>query len=456
MKGDFIMPVLNEKIKTVILLMFENRSFDHLLGHLSYQGLNKDVDGIKSPLKQYENLYKGDAYNPYKMKDGMLPFDLPHEYDYVGTQLAWSNVRKEYSMSGFVEAYIKATGAKPNPKSEPMGFFTTDQAPISSFLAQNFCVCDRWFASLPTSTQPNRTIAFTGSSNIFTTETGLISIDDSIFDWFERNSINWRVYHDGFSFFTIYPHLWDFVFSKKFKDYENFHYDIVNESVSSSPQVIIIEPTYQDAPHIGSDRPNDNHAPLAIGWGEEFLRRTYESATANPEKWKDTVMILFYDEHGGFWDHVPPPHIGYTINGNPSHKFDSAGPRIPGIIISPYVEKNSVNHLQFDHTSVLQFLAELLTPGKPYSKEVEARKGFESISKTLNLQTSRNDIPSVPSNPIPVKTTLGASIEKAPTNGLAQSFEAAANNLLENKQEEVAQKYPELLQWKNATKNARN
>ena len=135
----------------------------------------------------------------------------------------------------------------------------------------------------------------------------------------EANKIRWRVYHDGFSFFSLYNSLWPFVFGEQFRRTEFLYPDMLHEPAGQAPQVIIIEPSYEDAPHLGSKHPNDNHAPLAVGWGEDFLRRTYQAVTANPEKWARTVMVLYYDEHGGFYDHVPPPPIGYTTTGQDAH-----------------------------------------------------------------------------------------------------------------------------------------
>jgi phospholipase C len=444
-------------IKTVVLLMFENRSFDHLLGHLSYQGINPAIDGFKDPLSQYENLYQGDVYNPYRLlNDGTLSFDLPHEYDYVDIQLAKSGVTQRFMMSGFVDAYARATGVNPNPQTDPMGFFGSDLVPISSFLANTFCACERWFSSLPTSTQPNRTIAFTGDSSIFETKNQLIDINDSLFDWMNRAGVNWRVYHDGFSFFSLYPKLWKYVLSDKFRDYEDLHRDMLNERLEDTPQVIIVEPSYQDGPHIGPDHPNDNHAPLAIGWGEDFLRRTYQSITANAEKWGNTLMVVYYDEHGGFYDHVSPPLIPYQTMGNTPHVFNSLGPRIPGIIISPFVKRQSVSNAILDHTSVLQFLAEKFTPGTPYSSSVSQRsgKGISSISVALANEPVLST-PAPPSQGLSVSSVIGDSIAKPPTQAMGQAFELSARQLLQAEPDAVSAKFPELLQWRDAVDQAR-
>ena len=357
-------------IKTVILLMFENRSFDHMLGHLSLDGTAPNVNGLQNPLSNYQNIYQGDAYAPFAMPgDTQLDYDVPHEYMYVAEQLDRSAVTGQLAMDGFVQAYAEYNKLVPNPQPDPMGFFSAGQVPITSFLAQQFALCDNWYCPLPTSTQPNRTVAFCGKSAIYQTGLQIIPDTDNIFDWMDTNGISWRVYHDGFSFFALYPGLWGKVLGPNFRDYENLFQDM--QQGTDVPQVIVVEPSYQDAPHIGPDHPNDNHAPLAIGWGEDFLRRTYQAATANPGLWAQTLMAVYYDEHGGFYDHVPPPAFDNVAAGNAAppapFAFDTLGPRIPGILISPWVSPGSVVQDQYDHTSVLQFLAELFTPGSAYS-----------------------------------------------------------------------------------------
>jgi phospholipase C len=445
------MPDLSEKISTVVLVVMENRSFDHILGHLTYENLIPGANGLDRNLAQYANIYQGGQYIPFDMQDRLLSSDLPHEWDEVQTQLAYSSVTQQFDMTGFVEAYVKLTQANPARQADPMGFFASGTVPITSFLARNFRICNRWHAPFPSSTQPNRTMAFCGSSEIFDTSSGprLIHTDDILFDWLERNRIRWRVYHDGLSFFALYPRAWEFVLGDKFRDFEQYFHDMQTEPIETGPQVIIVEPSYNDGPHIGPDHPNDNHPPLAIGFGEEFLRGVYQAATINPNRWHKTVLVHYYDEHGGFYDHVPPPWIPYTTKGNPAHTFNSLGVRIPGIIVSPYVDRGSVCTALFDHTSVLQFLAELLTPGVPYSAEVEDRKskGIRSISVALT-DVRRTDVPVVPSQPIQVETVLGAGVRPRLANDLQASFELAAEQLMASNPQATAEKYPELFQWK--------
>ncbi len=451
------MTPLEDRVSTIVLLMFENRSFDHMLGHLSLEGLVPDVNGLSAPLSQYQNFWAGDVYQPFRTKDRLLDSDLPHEWNEVAIQLARSEVTQRLTMTGFVEAYAKSLQkGDPGPCPDPMGYFPSDQVPVTSFLARRFLTCDRWHCPLPSSTQPNRAVAWTGSSKIFDTKARLIPTEDTILDWLDRAGIRWRVYHDGLSFFTLFSKAWGHVLGDKFRDVESFLFDMVNEPIDQGPEVIIVEPSYQDAPHFGSNRPNDNHAPLAVGWGEEYLRRAYEAVRANPARWPKTVMVLYYDEHGGFYDHVAPPPVSYTTKGDETHAFVTAGPRIPGIIISPLVSQGSACHLLFDHTSILQFLAERFTPGQDYSADVRARQdqGIASLSAALQEGVILA-APPPPSKPIPAPTVLGKSLAVPPSTPMQAAFESAAHELMKQEPKRTGEKYPELFHWKMAAETAR-
>ena len=449
-----------QNIKTIILLMFENRSFDNMLGHLSFEGLQPAANGIQQPPNQdqYANLYQGGLYYPFhRPQDEQLQSDVPHEYNFVATQLA-APAGGAPEMTGFVQAYADFTGLNPNIQADPMCFFGSEQVPITSFLARNFCTCDNWFCPLPTSTQPNRTVAFCGQSAIYQTKLQAIPDTGHIFDWLNTNGVTWGVYHDGFPFFALYPGLWGHVLGPKFHDYEQLGTDMKN---GTAPQVIIVEPSYQDAPHIGPDHPNDNHPPVAVGWGEDFLRRTYQAATMNPDVWAQTLMVVYYDEHGGFYDHVVPPPFDNVAAGNAAppapYAFNTLGPRVPGILISPWVTPGTVQTDLYDHTSVLQLLAEIFTPGTPYSAAVanRATQGIQSISTALtNTSVSIPPLPPPP-DPIFAKTLLGDSIATPPDNDMGKSLEGAALDMIAQRPDDVDAKFPLLNNWKAAIDQAR-
>lgn len=450
------MPNLLDQVSSIVLVMMENRSFDHFLGSMTLQDPTVDINGLKKDLiDSYNNVYNGTPFPVFeRSSDNELPFDVPHEWNYVQTQLAPNNISGNLGMDGFVTAYALSTKTHPNPQCEPMGYFPEKFLPMTRWLARNFAVCDNWFCPIPTSTQPNRTMAFSGDTPIFETKTQLINIsNNNIFDWLSRDGrhVNWRVYHEGFPFFALYPPLWGHVLGPRFRRYESLYADIMTESLDQSPQLTIIEPIYEDAPHFGGRHADDNHAPLAVSWGEDFIRRTYQAISANPDKWKGTLMILYYDEHGGFYDHVAPPDMTYTTTGDNPHTFTTLGPRIPAILVSPLVRPGVPCHLLLDHTSVLQLLAEKFgKPGEGWSDTVNQRRqaGIRSISEALN-----NPVPfPAPQEPvIPIPSTpvdLGKSLTTPPQNSMGIAFESAGLQLLEQ-QPTAKIVFPELVQWKN-------
>jgi len=442
-------------IDTIAIVMLENRSFDHMLGHLSFNPFadGTKVNGLLDPLMQdaYENIdASGQPFYPFIMKDGQLATDLPHERDFVATQLAWSSVSDGFTMAGFVRAYFHFQSIARPAQPDPMGFLAPEDIPITHFLARNYAVCDQWHAPLPASTQPNRLMALSGDSEIDYTKGLFPPTGDLYLDWLKKRNVRWRVYHSGISFFALLGRIPE-IFGEDYRYIDSLANDVKIEPKDTFPSVIIIEPSYGDAPHIGSDLPNDNHPPLPVGPGEAFLRQVYEALTCNPERWAHTLLIVTYDEHGGFFDHVPPPLIGYTPppgNSFVSGPFTSMGVRVPALIVSPLVSAQSVYHGLLDHTSILQLLAEKFdTKGTGYSASVNQRraKGIGSVSLVLDLSQPRSDIPDPP--PAPSASTISFADPGASASPMQQGFQDAAMNMFKNNQNETADKYPEITHW---------
>jgi len=439
-------------IDTIVIIMMENRSFDNMLGHLSCQHYDnrKEVDGLTYPLKriEYQNIFEGETYYPHAMKDRMLPSDLPHNRDEIAIQLAASEVTGNFSMSGFVESYYQHTNTNRIQKPEPMGYYPPDQVPITNFLANNYAICDRWFSPLPSSTVPNRLMSLSGISRV--DETGLFPPEGEILlDWLEERNIRWRVYHAGIPFFTLLGRFTS-VLGPNFKSVKYLAIDVKEEPGDEFPQVILIEPSYYDAPHFGTHQPNDNHAPLAVGFGEEFLRQVYRALTINPERWKKMVTILTYDEHGGFFDHVPPLPIGYTPPNREYIPFTSTGVRVPSIVISPFTSTKSVYSGNMDHTSMLQFIAERFAPTESgYNESVNERRdqGIESVSKVLDLDHPRTDIPVVPSVIIDRPARLGLDDPKIEKGLMQKAFEEASLRMIEKNPKQTNEQFPDLVHW---------
>jgi phospholipase C len=394
------MPDDLSKIKNIVILMMENRSFDHLLGYLSLPPFNrKEVDGQSLDptwLQQFTNFDGGQAIQPFHSTDPhTMPddFDPPHERSNIAAQI---DPRQDdsFPLNGFVSAIPPKVSTDPAVRKLVMSYFGAAEAPVNDFFARNFTICDRWFCSLPAGTQPNRLMSMSGRSRI-DVNADILPDQELVYDWLNQRNISWRVYHQEIPFFTLMPKwLPSILFSDKFRCFEQMESDLRNTPPDQLPQVIFVEPTYQDSPHTGTS--TDDHAPAGISDGQEFLMEAYKAVTASKTFWQGALMIVDYDEHGGFFDHVPPP----IIPTNPSDDaewtvpFKSLGVRTPAFIISPFVAAGAVSHNLLDHTSVLKLLGEKFGNGS-YSPEVDSRP-VGSVSHVLDFT---NPILSAPAPP---------------------------------------------------------
>ena len=281
-------------------------------------------------------------------------------------------------MRGFVEAYrLQANGSAIPKKAHPMA---VQKGPwMMDYFAANHMICSQWFAPLPTDTQPNRLMALAGSTNYDTTKARVISQKPLVYDWLTQRKIRWRVYRSGIPFELLIENMWDDVFNEnRFRSVKRLTADVNEEPDETFPQVIFIEPAFGDSPVDLGYPSNDDHPPRPIRPGQKFMYDMYTGMASNPKRWAKTVMVLTYDEHGGFYDHVHPKAV--TTNPPPgsswkySTPFQTTGVRVPTVIASPLVKSNSVYDQPLDHTSILQFIAELFGDGSPYSAEVESRR----------------------------------------------------------------------------------
>jgi phospholipase C len=443
---------LRKSVKTVVVVLMENRSFDHILGHLSLLqfGGRADVDGVRSLEDSVGNPSSNNVViYPFLGNDGPLPNDLPHERPFVAQQIAFAPVAGDFTMTGFVKAYEDFTGTSGVTQPPPMMLLTPKDLPISSFFAKQYLVCNRWFAPLPASTQPNRLMAMSGYTLMDTTKNGLLPNQKLVFEWLEERNIRWRVYSAGLSFFTLMENQWDRLLGPNFKRLPALSNDILNEPDATWPQVIFIEPDYGDSPVHLSGHACDNHPPLAVAFGESFLRQVYEALTSSPSRWQSMAAIVTYDEHGGFFDHVPPASVPSPVPTGASYNapFNSTGVRVPAFVLSPLVDAGSTSNVMLDHTSILQLLAELFgREGEGYSPEVDARKqaGIASASQVLGV-APRSDVPSSPSQPIMGTAMLQTTVQ--PQTDQQKAFVAAIEALQKTHGAAATQAFPEIAHW---------
>jgi len=396
------MPSSLDLIDTIVLVMMENRSFDHVLGYLSAPPVNRtDVDGIHGDstwMAQHANVGQdGKSYSPAVLTDPShpLPADPPHERPDIALQIG--NTTPAYPPGGYpMDGFIKSCDS-PSESGGPlvMGYYQGGDVFAASFFAENFSVCNRWFSALPAGTQPNRLMAFSGTSKIDVNSKLLLAKQDLVYDWLDRHGIRWRVYHEGLPFFALMDGWWDQIpLSDHFHSYDEFRGANKTESSATFPQVVFIEPRFTSAPHILPA--TDEHPPSPITSGQRFLLRVYSDVLANPSRWARTLMVITYDEHGGFYDHVSPLPTNPTAGGS-YPPFISTGVRVPGFLVSPLVAPQSVFPSVVDHTGILKLIANKFAPGQGYSPEVDARRvngqPVADLSAALTLAGPRTDLP---------------------------------------------------------------
>jgi phospholipase C len=398
-------------IKTIVVVLMENRSFDHMLGYLSLPPFNRtDINGQcldAAWLAQFANPDAGQTFQafhndqPYYLPVG---FDPPHQRENVANHLG-ALANGQYAMNGFMSAIPQNVSADPDDRRLVMGYFGADEVPINDFVAKNFTICDRWFCAVPSGTQPNRLMAMSGTSVIESNATPLPD-QQLLYDWLDDHGISWRVYHQGIPFFTMMlrwvPRI---LAGGNFRPFDQLKSDLESTPPGELPQVIFVEPTYGDAPHFGHS--TDDHAPSGVSNGQEFLMQVYNAVTSSLAFWKRSLTIISYDEHGGFFDHVSPPLIGTSPPQNASYDaFTSLGLRIPGFLVSPYVKAGACVHNTFDHTSVLKLIG-LKFGGGSYSDEVNGRQ-VENLSAALSF-----DVPIMTPVPAPAINDYLAKQPKA-------------------------------------------
>lgn len=437
-----------DELRTIVILMLENRSFDHMLGHLSLEDPRSDVDGLRDPATnpRYANSFERRFFRPFLIQDEAAVIrDPPHSRHHVAMQMARNASGTRFRMSGFVRAYVDYTQHRAGKHSPPMGYFDSNAAWMTSFLAREYCACDRWFTPLPTDTQPNRCMAFTGTTLIDDTASRLIEHQEHVFDWLDQKKVRWRVYYDGPPFFLLFGRFHELV-GMKYRPLSQLARDIQDEPAEEAPEVIFIEPRYYDC--FWSDAPASCNHPLAlICEGERLLHQVYTALTGNLEKWARTLFIHTYDEHGGFFDHVPPlpidnlmpPRAKYT------ERFTTTGPRVPGLLVSPWVRPGKAFHGNLDHTSILQLLAEKFGLGpEGYSASVSHRRnqGIRSLSEALADAPALRPIPTPVARACPVVP----SRKRKPKDPNERAFQQAALELLKHEGPiATGAKYPDLI-----------
>jgi len=362
-----------DQIEHIVVLMLENRSFDSMLGQLYPASFNFDglvgtefnLDKTGKPVSAWSAAGNDKATLSIPEPD---PGELWTDINTQLFEVADPRAGQIPSMGGFVKNYASQT-EEPSERYVPanvMHYFTPDQVPIISQLARQFAVSDRWFASAPCQTWPNRFFMHTGTADRYENNDPPHLPDiDTIFNRFElAGNENWKIFFHDIAQSKTLTKLW--LLRDHFHFYEQFQADAKNGTL---PAYSFIEPRYFSDLSL----PNDQHPPHIVTLGEQLIADVYNRLRNGPG-WTKTLLIVTYDEHGGCYDHVPPPNAvppEDPIEGQ-IFRFDRYGVRVPAIIVSPFIKPGTVlrspTSVPFDHTSILTTLRKRFSLGAPLTK----------------------------------------------------------------------------------------
>lgn len=393
-------------IKHVFVLMLENRSFDHMLGFSGITGTDAAtgqataIDGLTG---SESNSYNGVGYPVVRGAPDRAPHDPSHSFPGVLHQLCGEGAvyvsgqpYPPINNSGFASIYAKS---HPDVPDGAMRCLTPDQVPVMTALAREFVVCDHWFGSMPGPTEPNRFFVHTATAGFFDEApshkeyaeafsspwSGIAFERGTIFDRLKSAGIKYRIYGcDSFPNVAMLKGV-----SRTF-DIDDFDDDFAEDVASPSYDAAytFIEPSYDAFSEFSG---GNSHHPLgSVKAGEMLIKRTYEALRKSPI-WDSSMLIITYDEHGGFYDHVAPPAARAT--GSTGRKygftFDQLGPRVPAIVVSPLMPRNLIDHRTYEHSTVVATLTRLFN-----LEELTARSANTSDLKPLaTLDAPRTDAP---------------------------------------------------------------
>jgi phospholipase C len=402
------------RINHIFVIMLENRSFDHMLGFSGIKGMDAvtgqptAIEGLED--NSYWNLDPhGNKIFPGAPAAWAMSFDPGHEFPDVRTQLCGSGGNyPKINNSGFVIDY---SGVDPDHPAEIMKCYAPNQLPVLTTLAQQFALCDHWFSSLPGPTWPNRFFIHAASSGGLDHSPQPLDVASSmlfngysfqhgtIYDRLDEDQLDWRIYKgDEFPQALAINNMIVHLLEDKFRDFEDFSRDVNNDNFS--PSYIFIEPNYGHA-MTNFTCGNSQHPIDDVTRGERLLKTIYETIRNSPH-WNDSLLIITYDEHGGFYDHVPPPLAvapgdATTDPENNHYHFDftQLGVRVPAVIISPLIPKGLIDHTVYDHTSALATV-ESIFGLRPLTNRDRQAKTLEHL---FSLKAPRTDTPTTLPDP---------------------------------------------------------
>eukprot|EP01018_Ginkgo_biloba_P016443 Gb_28042 [translate_table: standard] len=405
---------INGPIKTVVVLVMENRSFDHMLGWM--KRLNPEINGVT-----------GQESNPVSTTDPNSPKiffqdqaeyvdpDPGHSFQAIREQIFGSNdtSANPAPMKGFVQQAQSMGG---NMSETVMNGFKPEVVSVYSTLVSEFAVFDRWFASVPASTQPNRLYVHSATSHGATSNIPKLLAQGypqkTIFESIDESGLSFGIYYQNIPATLFYRNLRKLQYVTKFHSYDTEFK--LHAKQGKLPNYVVVEQRYMDMKLFPA---NDDHPSHDVSQGQKFVKEVYEVLRSSPQ-WNQTLLIITYDEHGGFYDHVPTPVENVPspddiVGPDPFFfKFDRLGVRVPTIMVSPWINKGTVVHgpngpypsSQFEHSSIAATVKKIFNLQSAFLTKRDAWAGtFESVFQSRT--SPRTDCPVTLAEPPKIRQT---------------------------------------------------
>jgi len=326
----------------ILVLMQENRSFDHYFSRMNRQNVDRARQTMSNP-----DPTGGPPIHPFHQPEYCEVADLDH---------GWNATHREWN-GGAMDGFTTENVVPRDPSGHrTMGFYTKRDLPFYYKLYRTFAMSDRHFCAVLGPTFPNRHFLLTASafghiSNDFPSVASEFS-QRSIFELLDEAGVSWKVYQSDLAFAIIYA----YVRNDRMANVRPIAEYFSDAAAGTLPQVAYIDPDFLD----GGE--NDEHPPSNAQVGQAFVASVIGAFVQSPN-WPRGALFVTYDEHGGYWDHVPPPpacipdDIPPNLSpGDVQAAYDRYGIRVPFVAVSPFARKHYVSHTVTDQTAILRFI----------------------------------------------------------------------------------------------------
>ncbi len=390
---------MGNPFKHIVVLMMENRSFDHMLGYL--KAPDYPIEGLDGD-ETNPSADEGPAIrvSPDARSINDLNPDPAHEFPDINWQIFGNpdgTDTGQLKMQGFVQNYATDSGNAEQGRNI-MKCYHGGSLPVLSTLAKQYAVCDQWFSSVPASTIPNRLFAHAATSGDSLTQDAVLApaTAKTIFQIIgdPNNDADYRIYWSGAT--ILMANIYLAHHQNKFFDYSRFRQDCQDDLL---PEYTFIEPLYDDDLSHGLIA-NSQHPDFPVNAGEALIAEVYSAVRSSPS-WNDTLLLIVYDEHGGIFDHVTPPRLrqdpqypDIPPTKDFGFKFDRLGVRVPAVFVSPRIKAGTILHQQFDHCSIVATVRKLFCLDKsPFNWREAQAATFDDIANLSDAEIRTDTVP---------------------------------------------------------------